>query len=152
MSNTARTSSSPSSTSPVTAVVVTLGLVASATIAALALASGTPAGATGLVRFESCEAIAGWVEDLSAEGYADQVDGMPTAGIDDAAAEASVGGNESADTGARSTGGTNTVVEGVDEVDIVDRVSEDRLLVSSSGTLSLVDLDGRRRVATLTGT
>jgi uncharacterized secreted protein with C-terminal beta-propeller domain len=48
------------------------------------------------------------------------------------------------------TGGTNTVVQGVDEIDVIDRMG-DRLLVSRNGALALVDLDGRRVVAELRG-
>jgi hypothetical protein len=147
-----------STTSPVVAVLATLGLVAAVTVAAVALGSGSPAGAVGLVRFESCEAIEGWVEDLSGDDMVDRGEGgVGRPGVDfDDAVEATDGatsseGSGDVDTGSGDTGGTNTVVEGVDEVDVIDRVTDDRLLVSTSGVLSLVDLDSRQRVAVLTG-
>ena len=150
--------SSTSNASPVVAVAVALGLVLSATVAALALSSGSPAGAVGLVRFESCEAIEGWVDDVDGgdgwRGEFDTAEEVPTAGVDDAAMEGGAeapDGSMSPDTGSGSTGGTNTVVEGVDEVDVIDRVSDDLLLVSTYGVLSLVDLGSMERVAVLEG-
>lgn len=66
-----------------------------------------------------------------------------SASTDDAASAEGSGGG--------STGGTNTVVEGVDEVDVIDRVAEDRLLVSRNGVLALVELSSLSLVAELPG-
>ena len=46
-----------------------------------------------------------------------------------------------------STGGTNVVVEGVDELDLVERLSDERALFASATALVLVDLADGERVA-----
>lgn len=139
------------------AVVGVLGVVAALAVGALALDSGTPAAASGLEQFDSCAELQAWTEDLQdqtgivapgvlvdegvardgAEAGADataEVDASSSAAPLASEDEASGAGDSS------STGGTNTVVEGVDEIDVIDRVGDDRLLVSRNGVLALVEV------------
>ena len=142
-----------------------LGLVAALTVGALALDSGTPAAATGLEQFDSCAELEQWTADLQGESgtgvgvggdVAVEEEGRAVADVPQAApgiaADGDAGGEvaESAplataeDSATASagdgTGGTNTVVEGVDEIDVIDRIGDDRLLVSRTGVLALVEL------------
>lgn len=160
------TTGSGSGGTRVGAVLGVLGLVAGLSVAAIALGSGTPAAAEGLERFADCAELEAWsgdvlAPDVAVEDLDTRAGSGPPSTVADLAAEAgraSAAGSapvaqdgEAAAalpaTGGDDTGGTNTVVEGVDEVDVIDRVGEDRLLVSRSGVLALVDLDGRAVVA-----
>src|SRR5690606_23791068 len=153
--------------SPLVGLLVAVALVVASTVGALALASRTPAAAVGLVRFESCEALEAWavdavgrptgggrddagdvaVEDASPDA-APPAPGRAESALGEAAADGQTAGSGTgAGSGDADTGGTNTVVEGVDEVDLVDRIDERRVLVAADGTLSLVDLAARRRLA-----
>lgn len=86
--------------------------------------------------------------------------GAPAAASDGAGRAASEGGSEAtggaADSGDDTAGGapvedgTNVAVEGVDELDLVDRLGEDVVLVVGSGTLSVVDLAAGEVVAGVT--
>jgi uncharacterized secreted protein with C-terminal beta-propeller domain len=133
-----------------------LGLVAALTVGALALDSGTPAAATGLEQFDSCAELEAWTEDLQSQGG---IEVAPTFAAEEesgrAGEDVAAGAGAAADTaesstagqaaplaadGDDATGGTNTVVEGVDEIDVIDRVADDRLLVSRNGVLALVEL------------
>jgi uncharacterized secreted protein with C-terminal beta-propeller domain len=149
-----------------------LGLIAAVSVGAIALGSGT-AGASGLEQFDSCAELEAWTGEARAmtevtfsEG---DDDGTDLATTEDAAAAPMAPGASAGSDGAGSgraadvdteqstaasddsaaggdTGGTNTVVEGVDEVDVIDRLGE-RLLVSRNGALALVDLATRSIVA-----
>ncbi|MGH9138168.1 MAG: beta-propeller domain-containing protein [Acidimicrobiales bacterium] len=134
-------------------------LAAGITAVALVAGSSSPAAAAGLARFSSCAELEGWTEDISSapvpttavfaeadEAVAEDAGRVPSA------APGVAGGEQLAQLEATAdgdTGGTNTVVAGVDEIDIIDRVGEDRLLVSRNGALALVDLAGRVVVAEL---
>ncbi|MBA2281232.1 MAG: beta-propeller domain-containing protein, partial [Acidimicrobiia bacterium] len=157
------------------AVLGMLGLVAAVTVGALAVSSSQPAAAAALEQFTSCAELEAWTDDVvdqaeqlavPAMGGADGGEGG--AAILDAATPAPAAGRADEETAsfdetssgsagvgtsgaAASAGGTNTVVEGVDEIDVIDRVGPDRLLVSRGGVLALVDLAGRTVVAQLAG-
>ena len=160
-----RTETKRSGLSQVGAVVGMLGLVAGASVVAIALDSDTPAGASGLEQFASCAELEAWTSDLQDEMFPDSTmggieileeDASANVGGDDAPAPAADGAGEQ-DSGATrapdssGTGGTNTVVEGVDEIDVIDRVGDDRLLVTRNGSLALVDLTGRTVLSELAG-
>ena len=154
-----------------------LGLVAALTVAAIALDSGTPAAAAGLEQFASCGDLQAFTDDLQGsvpmgeqillDDAARASDGLEAGAGDggDTEQSAAVAAGAPAEeaptaeapttvassTGSDDSGGTNTVVEGVDEIDVIDRVAPDRLLVSRQGALALVDLDGLTVVAELRG-
>ena len=126
-------------------------LAAAITTVSLVAGGAEPASATDLTRFASCGDMRAWVEDLQGDDVARE---EAFASGDDAAAEAPTAATEGAAPrsvaqdedggvggGEAGTGGTNTVVEGVDEIDIVDRLPGGRALVARTGVLSLVDLD-----------
>src|SRR6185503_1116239 len=94
---------------------------------------------TAVERLEEASAS---LDSATSAGAAGGGEGAASAPVPAAAQEASTAGD---------TGGTNTVVAGVDEIDIIDQVGPDRLLVSRNGAIALVDLSGRSVVAELTG-
>ncbi len=129
-------------------------LAASITTAALVTSSSDPAGATELAQFSSCAELGAWTQDTIAGGagvtgsadtrvMADSEGAPVPSGAAGGADEAAASLEQSLDGDLGATGGTNTVVSGVDEIDVIDRVGEDRLLVARNGALALVDLDGR---------
>ena len=150
-------------------------LLAGAIVAAVLVAGGTtPAGAAELERFASCDAIEAWAGDIAtaAPGFAEEGEGESGAGgsaasgapvareaSGDAAASAAPpdapqsagadGALADVDTSAGGTGSTNTVVEGVDEIDIVELLDGGRALVARNGTLSVVDLTGPSVVSSI---
>jgi hypothetical protein len=140
-------------------------LAAAITTVILVAGGTTPAAAADLQRFASCAELETWTEDVAAEQQRvfeetmGDVAALPAAGVaeggDGGAGSAGGAARDDAATGAPSpastaatggdvdeTGGTNVVVEGVDEIDIVDRLPDDRALLSRNGALSLVDLAG----------
>lgn len=123
------------------------------------------AGAVELSTFGSCEDLAAWGAEAGGEGgggdEAVQLDAVggsvddsaesgaaveapaPTAAASGSAAEEGdvtrQAQEEGADTGAAADE-TNVAVEGVDEIDLVDRLTEDVVLVASASRLAVVDL------------
>ena len=152
MTDTTRPASGPSSLAAVAAM---LSLVAAVTVGALALGSSTPAGAAGLERFASCEELQAWSDDLQEGFAAPDVGGapLPTFAVEEGMGEAATAGADTAsrDVSADATGGTNTVVAGVDEIDIIDRVGDNRLLVARNGVLALVGLADLRLLSQING-
>lgn len=157
-----------SSTSRTTgAVVGFVGLAAAITGGILAIGSDEPAGAAELERFSSCAELESWVETTSTPDFSVTIEdggvvagpplpatGGAATGLDapaTSAADPASGSGAARESADSSTGGTNTVVAGVDEIDVVDRVGDDRVLVSRNGVLSLVDLGDRSVVTRLTG-
>jgi uncharacterized secreted protein with C-terminal beta-propeller domain len=139
-----------------------LALAGLITTATLVLGSSEPAAAADLVRFESCAELEAWTTETMGGGPATTVAAFEEAaravdssgsGADGRPAAAPLAADETAGaaTSSLDTGGTNTVVAGVDEIDVIDRIGADRLLVSRNGALALVDLSGRTVVAALTG-
>lgn len=147
-------------------------LAAAITTTILVVGGSTPAAAADLARFESCAAMETWVEDVSVapatggvapieEGVDESGDvatsaAAPTALAADGAATGGGAGLAAERSAAQATdvdqsGGTNTVVEGVDEIDIVDRLDGGRALVARNGALALVDLDGPTLLARVDG-
>jgi len=145
-------------------------LAAAITTVILVAGGGTPAGAAELERFASCAEMQAWTEDVAvgAPGWS----AAPDVGVAEGGGAATAGGTggdaatgpgapmpatrDEADTASTAaggelseTGGTNTVVEGVDEIDIVDRLDGDRALVARNGMLSLVDLSGPTLLASV---
>ena len=129
-------------------------LAAGITSAVLVAGSTTPAAAADLTRFESCDDIAAWTTStapgtpvvgqgegggFAREESADAASGAPASA---GAAPAPAGAD---------TGGTNTVVQGVDEIDVVDRLDDGRALVSRNGALSVVDLSGPQVLSHVAG-
>lgn len=114
---------------------VTMEGAPSTTMASSATMAESAAGAPEPATREaegSFDAVGGEVADGSA-GAADA-----TGGAGDEAVEAEAGGPVE--------DGTNVAVEGVDEVDLVDRLAPDVVLVASARTLAIVDLaDGEVR-------
>jgi uncharacterized secreted protein with C-terminal beta-propeller domain len=96
-----------------------------------------PAAASDLERFGSCAELKAWTADV-ARGP------TPTTMAETLAADDTAEASGDA-------GGTNTVVAGVDEIDVIDIVDGGRLLVSRNGALALVDLASRAVVAEMTG-
>jgi uncharacterized secreted protein with C-terminal beta-propeller domain len=134
-----------------------VALVAAVTVASLVASTPDPAGASGLERFDSCAAISDWTASAAAgaaeEPFLEQQD-SPTAARADAAAPVAAGETSelTADSSASpDQGGTNTVVQGVDEIDVTDRVGDDRLVVARNGALALVDLRSRTVISELLG-
>lgn len=135
-----------------------VGLAATALALGAGEAASPPrlAGAAGLSTFASCDDLAAWGRDASsaggdggwgggeddmatAEGGASFSESTPTAAPTSGRAEGGdSGGGARADEG--SVGATNVDVEGVDELDLVDRLDGDRVLVASASRLAVVDL------------
>ncbi len=131
-----------------------VALVAGVTVASLVVAAPDPAGADALVRFSSCADLSDWTaRPVTGGGFLQEQDQATAdrvaAPMPAAAAEAGVAYDDSA---ARAdAGGTNTVVQGVDEIDVTDRIRDDRLVVARNGALALVDLRSRAVVSELVG-
>lgn len=132
------------------------------------LGGDTPVAASGLARFESCAELEGWGRDasgsetfeevgapLAAAGVESTVAASPDAAVGATAAdgagavaerESSAPADNSA-TQAPEGDGTNVVVEGIDEPDLVERLGGDRALVVGGQTLAVVDLGAASIVA-----
>ncbi|QYG94571.1 hypothetical protein HC251_20465 [Iamia sp. SCSIO 61187] len=142
-----------------------VGLLTTALVLA-AGETGTPskvAGAVELSTFSSCDDLAAWGSGAMdpgagrAEESFDAVGGdmaeadAPTAAPSDGGAPSTtavaVDGAEGAASGGPAVDETNVAVEGVDEIDLVDRLTEDVVLVTSSGRLAVVDLVAAEVVA-----
>jgi hypothetical protein len=155
-----------------------LGAVAASATAALVagvivLGGDTPVEASGLERFASCAELSEWGATASSRQYAefDTVagdlagDGVPApastvasaagegpltdvdAGVDDAEGASRT---EEATSQAPEGDGTNVVVQGIDEPDLVERLGGDRALVVGGQTLAVVDLGAATVVARAT--
>lgn len=151
-----------------------LGAVAATATAALVagvivLGGDSPVEASGLERFASCAELNQWGATATAGQYAqaefDTVgaaiagDGAPAstvaaaeaatagAGVDDAAGAPRAEENTSQ---APEGDGTNVVVQGIDEPDLVERLGGDRALVVGGQTLAVVDLGAATVVARAT--
>jgi uncharacterized secreted protein with C-terminal beta-propeller domain len=130
---------------------------AAAIIGAAIVLSTTPAGAVGLEEFDSCDDLQAHLEttardmgfgrddDLGGSGSLetfDRVAGAPASPVattaGDAAAEQSGGGD-----------GTNTQVEGIDELDILDVLSDGRILAARQDRIVLIDATGEQILATV---
>ncbi len=123
------------------------------------------AGAVELATFTSCDDLAAWgaeaggAEELSGAAGSDGVEeqfnqvggAIDDSGAASGAADADMGApaptSARAEAEAGDEGGeaapadqTNVAVEGVDEIDLVDRLSEDVVLVASASRLAVVDL------------
>jgi uncharacterized secreted protein with C-terminal beta-propeller domain len=153
--------------------------VAIAAATTLVVASDTsPAGADELERFASCEALAQWAPDqgvdadVAENGSADVAkategggaSGSGTTGGDGAAPVAAPDATSAPSTAAAqrtadetATGAelaatdddTNVIVQGVDELDVIDRLDPQHVLVSAASRLSIVDLVDDQLVANL---
>ena len=87
-------------------------------------------------------AAAGEGADGAASASPDVAEAAPLEAEADEASTSSAAGD---------SGGTNTVVEGVDEIDVIDRVGDDRLLVSRTGVLALVEVSSLTVLAQVDG-
>lgn len=134
-------------------------LAASITTAALVTSSSDPAGAAELEQFASCAELGQWSSQTmgAAEATVTRTDdGDEAMAAGDAAAIPSPAGAAEqssvalADT-AEGTGGTNTVVAGVDEIDVMDRVGDTHIVVARNGALALIDLTNRAVVDQMAG-
>jgi uncharacterized secreted protein with C-terminal beta-propeller domain len=114
------------------------------------------AAADELQPFESCAELAGW--QAAEPAVAESGEALAASGDDAVPAPAStMAGREAATADASGgaagdgdTGDTNVVVEGVDELDIVDRIDDTHVLVTEyGGGLHLVDLAGPAVVASI---
>ncbi|MGQ0617575.1 MAG: beta-propeller domain-containing protein [Acidimicrobiia bacterium] len=117
------------------------------------------AAASELARFTSCEELAAWQPAGGFDGDVPLATGGLEAAANDAApapAGTAVSGADNsalqsrAGSDAAGTGATNVAVEGVDELDVVDRVDDRRALVVAAGTMALVDLVDGARLASVT--
>lgn len=142
----------------------TIGTLAVLTAVVGVTLAGTPerAEAAELVAFASCGELEAWGAGAAGdagsgidESFAD-ADGpvvAPEAGASgDAAPTATPGADRAQDANAAGdgdTGATNVAVDGVDELDLVDRLPGDRVLVASNDRLSLVDLEAGAVLATV---
>lgn len=137
-------------------------LAAAITTTVLVVGGSTPAAAADLARFESCAAMEAWVEDVAVnrdEPFVDVAGGVAESGDEAVAAAPTAAGagglaadrTATASADVDQSGGTNTVVEGVDEIDIVDRLDGGRALVARNGALALVDLAGPTLLARVDG-
>lgn len=137
------------------AVLAVLGLVA--TVTALVVAGGSKsAEASGLEPFGSCAELSDWgVRSYEATtaamgdkgtagtggGPATTMVPAPTVSGDvETSGESALGD----DRDGSATGETNVIVTGVDELDLVDRLDETRVLIVANGKLAVVDLDGAK--------
>jgi uncharacterized secreted protein with C-terminal beta-propeller domain len=114
------------------------------------VADADEATASELTAFSSCDELTEWAETAAVSGVGG---GGAARGVEDDSATGSAPVTTTAaapqelaaDTaaGGSATGQTNVAVEGVDELDLVDRISDDRALVVAGDRLSLVDLTAR---------
>lgn len=136
--------------------------------AAAVVVAPDEAEAAGLESFSSCGELSTWGADAQRRGeqavflesVGRDVDGAaPTASMEDSAA-GGAGSRASATTMAAgeetsafaadeaAVDATNVVVDGVDELDLVDRLGGDRVLVIAGPKLAIVDLSGPTVLAT----
>ena len=150
-----------------------LGAVAATATAALVagvivLGGDTPVEASGLERFASCAELSEWGVRASSSQYAQfdtvgaeiAADGAPASTVAASAVDAgAVAGGEDAEGAGRAEeatsqapegDGTNVVVQGIDEPDLVERLGGDRALVVGGQTLAVVDLGAATVVARAT--
>lgn len=143
--------------------VAAVSVVAAVVIAGDDLASRLPgspvdppvAGAAELDTFASCADMEEWVARTArAEermfGVAGATDDRVVADAAPAADEAAATEADAAGDGVGGTGSTNVAVEGVDEVDLVERIDDSRALVVAGPTLALVDLEGAEVLSRVT--
>ncbi|HWJ61835.1 MAG TPA: beta-propeller domain-containing protein [Acidimicrobiales bacterium] len=145
-----------------------LGALALFAVVAAAAVVATPerAEAVGLEPFTSCRELSTWGDEVS-DRWRDGLvvyDAAPTASAD-GAAESDSGGAGSVGAPAstmatertqsagfaadeKALDATNVVVDGVDELDLVDRLGDDRVLVVAGSKLAIVDLAGPTVLAT----
>lgn len=143
------------------------GLVAVAVVAAAAVV-GTPqrAEAVGLSPFASCRELSAWGADASEqvvrESMAFDSVGAAEGGVSTQTGSAGSDALASAPTTAapgpagrsgekaaqQALDETNVVVDGVDELDLVDRLAGDRVLVVAGSKLAIVDLGTAKVLAT----
>ncbi len=131
---------------PRRAIVAVLAMLAvgAAVVAIPAIVETDSAAADELEPFSSCEELSTWGRTAASSTTTALVSpegGEEAASADDARAE-------TLDQSTSATGETNVVVEGVDELDTVDRIDDHRALVIAGGTLALVDISSAQRVAT----
>ncbi|CAN5735738.1 hypothetical protein BH23ACT2_BH23ACT2_16140 [soil metagenome] len=134
---------------PRTGVIAILAALAVSTGVVAFAVAGTPdrVAATELEAFASCDEMARWGDDaFRATGRLDaSIDGADEALAADTGASTTVAGAEEANPSASdpttdARDATNVAVEGVDELDLIDRLDDDRILVASADRLAMVDL------------
>ncbi len=107
------------------------------------------AEASELASFSSCEELKAWRAEAAPRGagvgFPEGAAADSPAAAGDAAAPESAS-RAQAGAGGGGTGDTNVAVEGVDELDTVDRIDDRRALVATGGSLALVDLAGATRL------
>ncbi len=112
----------------------------------------TPVAASGLATFESCGDVeawgrasvrraerrnSGWDDDIVTDQSGVGAESMPSVGAGTGRAGAPQPGDE---------GGTNVVVTGVDELDVVEQLGDGLALVVTDQRMAIVDLDGAQVV------
>ncbi|WP_426571941.1 beta-propeller domain-containing protein [Aquihabitans sp. McL0605] len=146
---------------PRKAAIVALGALAVAALLTGAAVLATPdrADASGLQAFSSCQALQEWGVDA----MTGPMGGLSQRQIVEASSDVAVAGGaaSSAATTAKAAldgpapaagapgalGATNVVVDGVDELDLIDHLDGDRVLVVAGSTLAIVDLGAAKVVA-----
>ncbi len=139
--------------------VIALAAAAALVVGTVALVVGggsSPAAASELATFTSCEELSAWGEGaMTNPGRAVFTEQTVGAAEDAAvaapsAAEGSAAGSKASGSVSRDgSGTTNVAVEGVDELDLVDRLDQDRVLIAGPATLSVVDLAAAETVDSL---
>ena len=147
------------------------------TIAALAGAAAVIAGVTvlavggvskeaeaeALQRFSSCAQLQAWgeqstgaggfgTEEFTAVGEAVDADGVAEvapSGDRQSSSTADAAGGVDGTGGDLDTGGTNVIVAGVDELDLIDRIDGDVWLVAGADRLAVVDVAAGERLASV---
>jgi uncharacterized secreted protein with C-terminal beta-propeller domain len=129
--------------SPWIRVVAALGAVA-VVGASIVLSNSTPAAAAGLEAFASCDDLRAHLETATAE-----LDAPTTTmqAADVPSERAAAYGAESAD--GDQSGGTNTQVAGIDELDIVEVLTDGRVLAARQDRIALIDASGTQILASL---
>ncbi len=118
--------------------------------ATIVLSNSSPASAEGLETFASCDDLRTHVEAFTQRAIE-----LPATGGDGAmespvaSAGEALTADATADSGAGETGGTNIQVEGIDELDLVDVLSDGRILVAREGEVVLIDATGTEILAVL---
>jgi uncharacterized secreted protein with C-terminal beta-propeller domain len=131
---------------------VLAGAAAAALVGASIVLSITPVSAAGLEAFASCDELQAHLQTAAgAFGYAteerDVATGAPTPSTAAAAGEG--GAVDQAGTGDDDSGGTNTQVAGVDELDIVEVLADGRILAARDDRIVLIDASGEQILAAL---
>lgn len=137
----------------VASVLLAAAVAAVATTVAVVGGPSPAAEASGLETFRSCAELTAWGEDATTRTFGGGARGelaveesaAPTAAT--TSADASSGALAGRAAGEGSDGGTNTVVDGVDELDLVEQLGDDVALVASAGRLAVVDLAAGALVA-----